>query len=311
MATSTTKLAKLEKIDDIRQIWPHEASYFTKWLCEEENLINLSDEIGISIALDESESNVGEYRADIIAHEEGTGRRIIIENQLEETNHDHLGKLITYASGKEAAVIIWIVKKARDEHRRAIEWLNERTDQNVGFFLLEIEVWKIGDSDPAAKFNVVERPNDWAKDQKVLEAMTSGEQLAFRFWTAFCEYASKKSEMTKAFKFKKPQKYAWYEFSSGVVGLGVELSFRTKKKCLQAGIYFHDCKDIFNNFQEHKEEIVELLGKGIVWNEAKKDCRIYAENSVDPGNEASWDKLFDWLCDMSLRLKKIAMQYGK
>ena len=91
-----------------------------------------------------------------------------IENQLEDTNHDHLGKIITYAAGKEASVIIWIVKRARDEHRQAVEWLNQHTDENIGFFLLEIELWKINGSVPAPRFNIVERPNDWAKAIKLL-----------------------------------------------------------------------------------------------------------------------------------------------
>ena len=87
----------------------------------------------------------------------------------EDTNHDHLGKIITYAAGKEASVVIWIVKRARDEHRQAVEWLNQHTDENIGFFLLEIELWKINGSVPAPRFNVVERPNDWAKAIKASE----------------------------------------------------------------------------------------------------------------------------------------------
>ena len=160
------KLGKLEKINDLRSIWKHEAKDFTPWLAQEENLAILSDAIGIDIVLEEKESNVGDFSVDLYATEEGTNRKIIIENQLEETNHDHLGKIITYASGKDAEVIIWIVKKARDEHKQAIEWLNQHTDEKSAFFLIEIEVWKINDSDPAPKFNIVERPNDWAKAMK-------------------------------------------------------------------------------------------------------------------------------------------------
>ena len=155
------KLGKIERVDDLRTIWPHEANDFSKWLAQEENLALLSETVSIDIVLEERESAVGGFSVDIFASEEGTGRKIIIENQLEETNHDHLGKIITYASGKEAEVIIWIVKRARDEHKKAVEWLNQHTDENIGFFLLEIELWRINDSLPAPKFNVVERPNDW------------------------------------------------------------------------------------------------------------------------------------------------------
>lgn len=135
-------------------------------MATEDNIGSLSDTIGIDIAIDEEESPVGDFSVDIFAREIDTGRKIIIENQLDSTNHDHLGKLITYASGKSAEIIVWLVKHAREEHRVAIEWLNNHTDDKVVFFLCEIKLYKIGNSSPAVKFEVVERPNDWAKDVK-------------------------------------------------------------------------------------------------------------------------------------------------
>lgn len=154
------KLGKLEKVN-LRDIWANEEYDFSVWLSKEENLKELSNTVGIDIILEERESAVGKYSVDIYGKEDGTDRKVVIENQLEDSNHDHLGKIITYASGKDAKTIIWIVKRARDEHRQAIEWLNAHTDEEVGFFLLEIELWKIGDSAPAPKFNVVSKPNDW------------------------------------------------------------------------------------------------------------------------------------------------------
>ncbi|MBQ1968090.1 MAG: hypothetical protein II371_00660 [Flavobacteriales bacterium] len=150
-------LGKIKRIKDLRSVWQHEAKDFSKWLSQEDNLAELSDAIGVDMVLEERESAVGSFSVDLYAVEEGTERRIIIENQLEDTNHDHLGKLITYASGKGAEVIVWIVKRARDEHRQAIEWLNQNTGVNIGFFLVEIELWQINDSAVAPKFNVVER----------------------------------------------------------------------------------------------------------------------------------------------------------
>jgi hypothetical protein len=114
------RLAKLKQVD-LRKVWQHEASDFTKWLANQENLSLLSDEIGIEISLIQTEANVGKFHVDILAEEENTGRKIVIENQLEPTNHDHLGKLITYAAGFDAEIIIWIVKDVRDEHKQAIE----------------------------------------------------------------------------------------------------------------------------------------------------------------------------------------------
>ncbi|WP_199753650.1 hypothetical protein [Brachyspira aalborgi] len=130
------EFGKLEEIKNLRKYWKDEASDFTPWLAKEENISLLSEAIGIEEISDiEIESPVGSFKVDIYASETGTDRKIIIENQLEETNHEHLGKLITYASGKLANIIIWIVKEAREEHIAAIEWLNNHTDKEIGFFL--------------------------------------------------------------------------------------------------------------------------------------------------------------------------------
>lgn len=128
---------------------------------------------------------------DIYARETGTDRKIIIENQLEDTNHDHLGKLITYASGKSAEIIVWVVKKAREEHRAAIEWLNNHTDEDIAFFLVEIKLYQIGNSDIAVKFEVVEKPNDWTKEIKRNVSSSPILQARYDYWVTFNEYAFK------------------------------------------------------------------------------------------------------------------------
>lgn len=179
------KLERMERVDDLRSIWPHEEHDFSKWLAEEENLGQLSESIGIDIELEETESPVGSFSVDIYARESGSSRGIVIENQLEDTDHDHLGKIITYAAGKSAEVIIWIVKRARDEHKQAVEWLNQHTDEDIGFFLVEIELWKIGKSLPAPRFNVVERPNEWAKTVKAAESLTPLRRMQLDFWQEF------------------------------------------------------------------------------------------------------------------------------
>ncbi len=140
-------LSRLEEIKDLRTVWPHEALDFTPWLSQDDNIALLADAVGLDITVDETESSVGDFNVDIFASETGTDRKIIIENQLEDTNHDHLGKLITYASGKSADVIIWVVKHAREEHKAAIEWLNNHTDEKIGFFLCEIKLYISEDKD--------------------------------------------------------------------------------------------------------------------------------------------------------------------
>lgn len=126
-------LQQLEEITDLRSIWKNEATDFTPWLADDDNISILGDALGLDISVDEQESPVGDFSVDIFAKETGTDRKIIIENQLEDTNHDHLGKLITYASGKSADIIVWVVKHAREEHRSAIEWLNNHTEEKLVF----------------------------------------------------------------------------------------------------------------------------------------------------------------------------------
>ncbi len=157
-------LGTLEEIKDLREVWSHEAHDFTPWLAK--NISILGDEVGIDISIEETESSVGDFNVDIFATDADTGKKIIIENQLEETDHNHLGKLITYASGKSADLVIWLVRKARPEHRAAIEWLNNHTDEGVGFILCEIKVFRIGNSEPAPKFEIIEQPNNWVKEMK-------------------------------------------------------------------------------------------------------------------------------------------------
>lgn len=158
------ELGTLKEIKDLREVWPHEAHDFTPWLAK--NIDVLSETVGIDILIDETESSVGDFNVDIFATDADTGKKVIIENQLEETDHDHLGKLITYASGKSADLVIWLVRKARPEHRAAIEWLNNHTDERIGFILCEIKLFKIGDSEPAPKFEIIEQPNDWVKEMR-------------------------------------------------------------------------------------------------------------------------------------------------
>lgn len=201
-------LDKLKKVD-LRDVWPHEALDFTKWLSEEPNLAMLSSAVGIELELIETESSVGSFNVDIYAQEAGTGRKVIIENQLEDTNHDHLGKVITYAAGKGAEVVIWVVARARDEHRQAIEWLNQHTDSDFGFFLVEVELWSIGDSLPAPRFSVVEQPNEWTKAIKLSEGLSETERVKLSYWTKYREVAQATPEFLKVFNPQKPSKNHW------------------------------------------------------------------------------------------------------
>lgn len=304
-------LGKIKKIDDLRTIWKHEARDFSKWLAQEENLALLSETIGIDIVLKETESSVGSFSVDLYATEAGTGRKIIIENQLEDTNHDHLGKIITYASGKGADIIIWIVKHARDEHIQAIEWLNQHTDEDIGFFLLEIELWKINDSIPAPKFSVIEKPNDWAKAMKVVEGLSDYQKLQLDFWQSFVNYAYQKEDFKKNFTVRKAQPQHWYTLSVGSSTYHINFTVNSQKKLIGAEIYIHDDKAAYEQFKSHAKEIEAELGAEVSWREATKDCRILLLHDGDIKKDSDhWRDCFDWFCNMGIKLKAIASKYG-
>ena len=157
------KLSKIEVVD-IRKIFENELN-FTQWL--KDNINQLSDVIGIEIENIEKGKGVGDFVSDLVASEINSENKIIIENQFKKTNHDHLGKIITYASGVEAKYVIWISEKIREEHQKALEWLNENSSNNeLSFFGVEIEAIRIDGSKPALNFKLVIEPNAWGREVK-------------------------------------------------------------------------------------------------------------------------------------------------
>ncbi|KAB3525727.1 DUF4268 domain-containing protein [Alkaliphilus serpentinus] len=305
-------LGKLEKADDLRTIWKHEAHDFTKWLSKNENLTLLGDEIGIEINLLETEASVGCFSVDILAEEENTGRKIIIENQLETTDHDHLGKVITYASGYDAEIIIWVVKDIREEHRQAIDWLNEHTDEKLNFFIAKLELWKIGDSPCAVKFQVISRPNDWAKSIRQTTAtvnLTDTKVLQLEFWNEFKRFTSSKGT---TLKLRKAQPQHWYDMTYGVAGSHISLTINTQQKLLGCEIYISDSKELYYTFEQYKEQIEEELGLELEWMELpnKKASRIKAATVADINNRSKWESNFEWLKVTAEKFQKIFYKYG-
>lgn len=301
------QLGKLERINDLRKIWPHEALDFTPWLAEEENLSLLCDAVGIDMTVDETESSVGSFNVDILATETDTGKKIVIENQLEDTNHDHLGKTITYAAGKNANIIIWIVKKAREEHRLAVEWLNNHTDDDIGFFLLEIELWSINQSAPAVKFNVVERPNDWAKEIKKADStMNATKKLKLEYWTEFNEYAFEDAGFARMFKKRKPSTDHWYTVSLGSSEYHMSFLMNTQKNILAVEFAITDNKDLYKLLYEKKDAIEAAAEAQLDWRELpdRKMSRILYETGVDFSNKDEWKEQFDWIKEYSVKIAK-------
>lgn len=158
--TDTSQLGHVEKVD-LRSVWPGEATDFTPWLAQDENLCRLGEAIKTPLQLETIEQGIGIFRADIIARSVHTGQWVLIENQLERSDHGHLGQVITYASSLKASTVVWIAGQFTYEHRTSIDWLNSITENSVRFFAVQMEVWRIGQSDLAPVFNIVSAPNEW------------------------------------------------------------------------------------------------------------------------------------------------------
>lgn len=243
---ATIKMGKLVEVD-IRKLWGHEQYDFSNWLADKENLELLNETIGLTLSEVEKEVYVGAYRCDLVGKDEVTGEKVIIENQLEASNHDHLGKIITYASGLDANVIVWIVKEAREEHRSAIEWLNNNTATNINFFLIEVHAYQIGDSLYAPKFEVVEKPNGFIKNAKTQSG--SGEynrsqSERLEFWNRFNEIVA---ERGKPFNVRKASTDHWYDIAIGVSGCHVALNLVNKDSCVVIELYINDDKELFDH----------------------------------------------------------------
>ena len=181
------QLGRLKELD-LREVWGHEQYDFSQWLASPENIVELGNVLNLSLVDVETEKFVGAYRCDILCRDEITGKVVLIENQLEQTNHDHLGKIITYASGLDASVVVWIVSGAREEHASAIQWLNSHTTDDVSFFLIEVHAYTIGNSVPAPMFKIIEQPNDFVKQVKALskgQDLNETERKRLEFWNQF------------------------------------------------------------------------------------------------------------------------------
>ena len=305
------KLGRLREVP-LREIWGHEQYDFSDWLSQEENLSLLGDEIGLTLVEPETEKFVGSYRCDIVAKDETSGLTVLIENQLEPTNHDHLGKLITYASGLKAAVVVWIVEYAREEHASAIEWLNEHTDDSVSFFLIEIHAMKIGDSDPAPQFKVIERPNDFNKEaKKATKDDSERESYARRieFWTRLNEILEQRKY---PFNRRKATTSASYDFAIGTSVCHLCMTLVNKDGFIRVLMWIPDSKEQFDLFHEHKDEIEGTIGHELDWDrmEGKKASWISLHiQGLDFNNRDNYDELINECLDWLIKMRKAFKPY--
>ena len=305
------KLGKIKEVD-IREVWKHEQYDFSKWLASEENISELGDTLNLSLTDIQTEQFVGSYRCDIICKDDVTGKSVLIENQLEQTNHDHLGKIITYASGLNASVVVWIVAEAREEHASAIEWLNKHTDDDVAFFLIEIHAYKIGDSDPAPMFKIIEQPNDFARSVKA--AVTKGELSEAQikrqeFWTQFNEVLDSRG---KPFNKRKATTDHWYSVGIGSSRCYISIDLVNKQHKMRVGFWIPNDKSLFDSLLENKNEIEQSVGQTLDWDrlEGKKASVICAEiPGLNFNKQDNYPELMNKIIDMVIAMRNAIQPY--
>ena len=299
------KFGKLEEVD-LRSLWRHEQYDFSAWLFEEENIELLGDTVGLTLTDINREVFVGSYRCDLVAKDETSGIKVIIENQLGATNHDHLGKIITYASGLDAKVVIWIVKEAREEHRSAIEWLNNKTTKDISFFLIEIRTYKIGDSLPAPKFVIVEKPNDFVKTANTnvdSGELSKAQAERLNFWNRFNDVLLSRN---KPFNVRKATTDHWYDVALGTSEAHISITLVNKTNSIGIEIYINDNKELFDRLYSVSEEIQNELGFSMDWQrlDNKKASRIiYYIGGLDFDNHENYDELINEVIDRVIDIR--------
>lgn len=298
-----TDLGRLERCE-LRDIWTNEPSAFTPWLAQPENLALLGEALGLSLQLEAQEKPVGPFRADILCRDAGNDHWVVIENQLARTDHIHLGQLLTYASGLEAVTIIWIASRFTEEHRAALDWLNRITDDHFRFFGVEVELWRIGNSPAAPKFNVVAKPNNWshaiAQAARAIDEADLSELRVLQrdYWTALNAVLDEAGGPVSG--DRKPQAAGWMTFSIGRKHFHLTAVMLRPKGQLRAELHIagDSAKLLFKQLKRYQPSIEAELGYALDWEElsGQQDSRaaIYL-NGVDPTDTADWPEQHAWL----------------
>jgi hypothetical protein len=302
---TTPNLAKIERVD-LREAWPNEAQHFTPWLAE--NLSALGEALGMDLELQETEASVGGYSLDLLATDLNGTRPVIIENQLEATNHTHLGQLLTYAAGYDANVIVWLTQEFRDEHRQALDWLNQRTGEDTQFFGVVVELWRIGDSLPAPHFNLVATPNDWRKktisrvrgEAAVLSKQDEHYQDFFR------SLFDTLRQQNFAVPRNIPRRSANFQAYSRRVLYSVNFASGTQAR---VEVYLYADSDwniwLLENLERYKDEIESELGP-LNWQRMRKECRISLDRPGSIEDDAdTLAEIKDWMVKNLLKFKRV------
>lgn len=311
---SIHQLGRLEKVE-LREVWLNEAGDFTPWLAQEENLALIGETIGLELELEAQEKNVGPFRADLLCKDTATDSWVLIENQLERTDHTHLGQLLTYAAGLDAVTIVWVAARFAEDHRAALDWLNKVTGANINFFGLEIELWKIGDSQVAPMFNFASKPNDWTKSvtgggSGPPNVPTETKQLQREYWAVLREYMIENGTSVKP---TKPLPQYWMNFAIGRSAFHLYSFANTKEGRIGLGLTMTgpDAKPHYYLLSQQREKIENEFGEDLIWLELpeRKESRIELHDlKADPNDRDGWTKQHAWLAEKLERFDSVFRQ---
>lgn len=298
-------LGKL-KLVDVREIWKNEARDFTPWLAA--NIDEIANKLGIELEVEDTEVNAGSFSADILAKDIETDRYVIIENQLEKTNHDHLGKCITYASFLNASTILWIAPDFTEEHKKALDWLNDLTNENISFYGIKLELLQIDDSKKAVNFDIVSEPNQTVRStRKTLSGELSENQKSqLEFWIDFKE---KLSKIRKDISLRKPRPQYWFDISIGKSNIHVSNTCSIKNNEVTTGIYITNkiANEMLPFLKNRKTEIEEKMGEKLIWDPYLDyiDKKIMLKFSVDLNDPQEREKALIWLTNHAIKFRDV------
>lgn len=303
----TPSLGSFESVDP-RTIWKSEASDFTPWLATVEGIGQLAEAIGIELEVDNTEVAVGPYSADVLARDVGTGRPVIVENQLARTDHSHLGQLLTYASALEASAVVWVATDFSQEHQRALDRLNEHTSDELAFYGVRLEVWKIDDSSPALRFNVLSSPPDVSRrvaKQQANVDLTPTRELQLEFWSAL-EPRLRESKDIPSTQTPRPQ--YWYDVALGHsdIFLSNTASPETGKVSIRVYLRHRIADKALEFFLTKKTEIEKEIGHQLNWdpNPDTRDKIVQLEREADISNREQWPEILDWMEEHIIKFRK-------
>lgn len=290
----------------VRQKWTKEAKDFTPWLAK--NISELNDALGLELEVENIEVAVGPYSADILAKDTGTGQYVIIENQLEKTNHDHLGKSITYASVLDASTIIWIATEFTEEHKKSLDWLNDHTSEEISFYGVQVELWQIDNSNAALRFNVISRPNQAVRQaarSKVIDELSDTRRFQYDFWNRFKD----KLALTKKIpSLQTPRPQYWFDVTLGKANIHISNTCNTDTNTVSVRVYIGNkiADTMFPFLESKKSEIEKSIGEPLKWNPnpSNRDKVIVLQHSTDFNDPKKIEEALDWLVTKTILFRE-------